>query len=95
MLAIVRKARARGIALELNAHPERLDLTDVHCRMARDEGVAVSINSDAHSVDELDNLVFGVGQARRGWLTKRDVLNTLPLPKLRKRLAATMGRGVA
>jgi DNA polymerase (family 10) len=94
MLAIVRKARARGIALELNAHPERLDLTDVHCRMAHDEGVAVSINSDAHSVADLDNLSFGVGQARRGWLTKHDVLNTLPLPELRKRLAVTMGRGV-
>jgi DNA polymerase (family 10) len=94
MLAIARKARSRGIALELNAHPERLDLTDVYCRMARDEGVAVSIASDAHSVDELDNLAFGVGQARRGWLTKRDVLNTLTLPQLRKRLAATMRRGV-
>jgi DNA polymerase (family 10) len=93
MPAIVRKARSRGIALELNAHPERLDLTDVYCRMARDEGVSVSIDSDAHSVEELDNLAFGVGQARRGWLTKRDVLNTLTLPQLRKRLAATMRRG--
>jgi DNA polymerase (family 10) len=82
MLAIVRKCKARGIALELNAHPERLDLTDVHCRMARDEGVPVAIDSDAHSVHDFDNLVHGIGQARRGWLEKADVLNTRPLDSL-------------
>jgi DNA polymerase (family 10) len=82
MLAIVRKCKARGIALELNAHPERLDLTDVHCRMAKDEGVPVAINSDAHSVNDFDHLVHGIGQARRGWLEKSDVLNTMPLESL-------------
>lgn len=82
MLAIVRKCKARGIALELNAHPERLDLTDVHCRMAKDEGVPVAINSDAHSVNDFDNLVHGIGQARRGWLERADVLNTMPLESL-------------
>jgi DNA polymerase (family 10) len=82
MLAIVRKARRRGIALELNAHPDRLDLTDVHCRMAKDEGVLVAISSDAHSVDGLDVLRYGVGQARRGWLEKKDVLNARPLSEL-------------
>jgi DNA polymerase (family 10) len=82
MLAVIRKCRARGIALELNAHPERLDLTDVHCRMARDEGVPVAIDADAHSVHDLDNLVHGIGQARRGWLEKADVLNTRPLDSL-------------
>lgn len=87
MLKIVRKARARGIALELNAHPERLDLTDVHCRMAKEEGVLVAIDSDAHSVHEFDNLRFGIGQARRGWLEKTDVLNTRPLAALRAALA--------
>lgn len=87
MLKIVRMARARGIALELNAHPERLDLTDTHCRMAKEEGVLVAINSDAHSVHELDNLRFGIGQARRGWLERRDVLNTRPLAELRKAIA--------
>jgi len=91
MLAIVRKAKARGIALELNAHPERLDLSDVHCRMAKDEGVLVCVNSDAHSVDEFDNLRYGIGQARRGWLEKGDVLNTRGLGVLRKFLAR--GRG--
>jgi len=84
MLALVRKCKARGVALELNAHPERLDLTDIHCRMAKDEGAMVSINSDAHSVHEFDNLVHGIGQARRGWLERADVLNTRSLPELRK-----------
>jgi len=87
MLAIVRKAKAHGIALELNAHPERLDLSDVHCRMAKDEGVPVCVNSDAHSVDDFDNLRYGIGQARRGWLEKDDVLNTRPLAALKKFLA--------
>jgi DNA polymerase (family 10) len=87
MLAIVRKAKARGIALELNAHPERLDLTDVHCHMARDEGVLVCVNSDAHSIDDFDNLRYGIGQARRGWLVKGDVLNTRSLAALKKFLA--------
>jgi DNA polymerase (family 10) len=87
MLAIVRKARRRGIALELNAHPDRLDLTDVHCRMAKDEGVLVAISSDAHSTDGLDVLRYGVGQARRGWLEKKDVLNARPLAELRRLLA--------
>jgi len=92
MLAIVRKARARGVFLELNAHPERLDLTDVHCRMARDEGVLVAINSDAHSANDFDNLSYGIGQARRGWMEKKDVLNARPLAALRKLLAPTMAR---
>ena len=82
LLAMVRKARSRGLALELNAHPDRLDLDDVHCRMAKDEGVLIAISSDAHSTDGLDVLRYGVGQARRAWLEKEDVLNTLPLAKL-------------
>jgi len=87
MLAVMRKAQKRGVALELNAHPDRLDLTDAHCRMAKDEGVPVSIASDAHSADGLDVLRFGVGQARRGWLEKDDVLNTRTLAQLRAWLA--------
>jgi DNA polymerase (family 10) len=93
MLRIVRKAAARGRYLELNAHPERLDLLDTHCRMAKDEGVLVSINSDAHSVLEFDNLRYGIGQARRGWLEKKDVLNALPLPELRRRLPGARSGG--
>jgi len=86
MLRIIRKARARGCFLELNAHPERLDLLDTHCQLARDEGVLVAINSDAHSTQDFANLVYGVGQARRGWLEKRDVLNTRSLRQLKKLL---------
>jgi DNA polymerase (family 10) len=83
MLAVIRKCKARGVALEVNAHPQRLDLTDLHCRMAKDEGALVAINADAHSVHEFDNLVYGVGQARRGWLEKADVLNTRPFDEVR------------
>ncbi|MEW6133478.1 MAG: DNA polymerase/3'-5' exonuclease PolX [Pseudomonadota bacterium] len=90
MLRIIRHARARGCFLELNAHPERLDLLDSHCLMAREEGVLVSINSDAHSRFDFANLRYGVGQARRGWLEKDDVLNTRPLVKLRPLLKRTM-----
>ncbi|HLE66312.1 MAG TPA: DNA polymerase/3'-5' exonuclease PolX [Burkholderiales bacterium] len=86
MQAVIRKARGRNVCLELNAHPDRLDLTDVHCRMAKDEGVLVSINSDAHAVEGFDVLVHGVGQARRGWLEKVDVLNTRPLSEVRRLL---------
>jgi DNA polymerase (family 10) len=89
---VLRKARARGYFLELNAHPARLDLTDLACRMARDEGVLVSIASDAHSTLELNNLSLGVGQARRGWLEPQDVLNTRTLQALRPLLDRTMSR---
>jgi DNA polymerase (family 10) len=83
MQKVIRRAKARGVALEVNAHPERLDLSDVHCRIAKDEGVPVAINSDAHSAFELDLLRFGVGQARRGWIEKADVLNARTLKQLR------------
>jgi len=84
MLAVVRKAKKVGVALELNAHPDRLDLSDAHCRMAKEEGVLVAVSSDAHGVDGFDVLKYGVGQARRGWLEKGDVLNTRGLGELRK-----------
>jgi DNA polymerase (family 10) len=89
-LRVVRKARERGCFLELNAQPERLDLTDGLCRMARDEGVLVSVASDAHSTLDFANLRFGVGQARRGWLEKEQVLNTRTLKELRPLLRRTM-----
>ncbi|WP_455234368.1 DNA polymerase/3'-5' exonuclease PolX [Thiogranum longum] len=89
MTRIIRHARERGCYLELNAHPERLDLLDTHCQLAREEGVLVSINSDAHSAADFDNLRFGIGQARRGWLEKTDVLNTRSLTALRKLLSAS------
>ena len=90
MPRIIRQARRRGCFLEINAQPERLDLIDTYCQLARDEGVLLCINSDAHSVRDFDNLVHGVGQARRGWLEKKDILNTRPLRQLRTLLKSTM-----
>ena len=90
MPRLIHHARERGCVLEVNAHPVRLDLTDTDCQMAKDEGVLVSINSDAHSVLDFENLRYGVGQARRGWLEKRDVLNARSLQSLRPLLKRTM-----
>ncbi len=90
MLRIIREAKKRGCYLELNAHPERLDLLDTQCQMAKEEGVLVSINSDAHNTLDFSNLRFGIGQARRGWLEKQDVLNTRTLKALLPLLKATM-----
>ena len=89
---IIRHARERGCFMELNAHPLRLDLDDTFCRMARDEGVLVGIHTDAHGLPELAHVRYGVNQARRGWLEKKDVLNTRRLPQLRALLGQTMGR---
>ena len=89
---IIRHAKERGCFIELNAHPQRLDVSDIYCPMARDEGVLVSINSDAHGMNDFEVLRFGIGQARRGWLEKKDVLNARPLKILRPLLAKTMGR---
>jgi DNA polymerase (family 10) len=86
MPRVIREARKHGCFLELNAHPERLDLLDTHCRLAKDEGVLVAINSDAHGEADYDNLRYGIGQARRGWLEKDDVLNTRPLETLQRLL---------
>jgi DNA polymerase (family 10) len=90
-LRIIRHAKARGCHLELNAQPERLDLLDVYCRMAREEGVLVAIDSDAHSVHDFANLAWGVDQARRGWLERGDVLTTRSLAELRPILRRSMG----
>lgn len=90
MPRVIRHARERGCFLEVNAHPIRLDLTDTDCQMAKEAGVMVSINSDAHSTLDFGNLRYGVGQARRGWMEKHDVLNTRPLQSLRPLLKRTM-----
>ncbi|MDN7451549.1 DNA polymerase/3'-5' exonuclease PolX [Burkholderia cenocepacia] len=88
---VLARAAARGCFVELDAQPRRFDLPDVWCREAAKAGVPVAIGSDACSADELDNLAFGVDQARRGWLTRQDVLNTRTLAQLRPLLARTMG----
>jgi len=81
---LITAAAERGCFLELNAHPDRLDLDDVHCRLAKKSGVKVAISTDAHSVDHLDYMRLGVAQARRGWLEPSDVLNTHTLAQLQK-----------
>ncbi|WP_051748425.1 DNA polymerase/3'-5' exonuclease PolX [Nevskia soli] len=83
---VIAGARRRGCALELNAQPQRMDLFDIHCRAAKEQGVPICINSDAHRTGDFTNLRYGVGQARRGWLEKGDVLNTRTLPQLRQYL---------
>jgi DNA polymerase (family 10) len=88
---VIEAAAQRGCFVELNSNPQRLDLSDVYCRMAKDAGVLVSIDSDAHRAADFSNLFYGVGQARRGWLGKEDVLNTRTLKELRPLLKRTMG----
>ncbi|TAN02041.1 MAG: DNA polymerase/3'-5' exonuclease PolX [Rhodanobacteraceae bacterium] len=83
-------ARERGCFLEINAQPERLDLDGTGCRMAMEAGVRLAISSDAHDVHGFGNLRFGIGQARRGWLEAKHVVNALPLQQLRGALAKTM-----
>ena len=73
---IIEAAAQRGCYMELNAHPDRLDLDDVHCRTAKTLGVRIAISTDAHSTANLDYMRLGIGQARRGWLEAEDVLNT-------------------
>jgi DNA polymerase (family 10) len=90
MPRLIDRARQRGAFLEVNAHPDRLDLTEAHCRMAKDAGVLVSIASDAHRDSEFSYLRFGVRQARRGWLGPEDVLNARPLAELRPLLRRTV-----
>ncbi|HEU4384308.1 MAG TPA: DNA polymerase/3'-5' exonuclease PolX [Anaeromyxobacteraceae bacterium] len=83
---IVAAAAEHGVALEANAMPERMDLDDRGCRLAKAAGVPVVISSDAHEKGQLANIRYGVWMARRGWLERGDVLNALPLPELRRRL---------
>ena len=83
---VLTAARERGRILEVNAHPDRLDLDDQGCRMAKEAGVRVAISTDAHRVADLDFMRFGIDQARRGWLERDDVVNTRRLADLRRLL---------
>ena len=78
--AVLKAAAAHKVAMELNSYPDRLDLSDVHLRMAKQHGVKIVINTDSHHTSHMEKLRYGVMQARRAWLTKEDVLNTLPAP---------------
>jgi DNA polymerase (family 10) len=84
MDAVLAAAAESGVALEINAHPSRLDLDDVYARRAKELGIPISINTDAHSEADLDMLHFGVATARRAWLTAEDVINTWGTEKLLK-----------
>ena len=84
MEEVVKAAQRNGRVLEVNAHPDRLDLNDIHCKMAKDTGVKVAISTDTHRLGDLDYMRFGVGQARRGWLQADDVINTRSVTELRK-----------
>jgi DNA polymerase (family 10) len=83
---IIKAAADHGVALEINAQPDRLDLDDVQARAAHEAGARLVINTDAHRVEELGWMKYGVDQARRGWCKRRHILNTLPLAELRKAL---------
>jgi DNA polymerase (family X) len=88
MEAVLNAAAKRKISMELNAYPDRLDLNDVHLRMAKERGIKIVINTDSHHTSHLDKIKYGILQARRAWLTKDDVLNTLPVEKFVKALKA-------
>jgi DNA polymerase (family 10) len=87
--AVFEACRDQGVALELNAQPERLDLPDIYCHRARDLGVPVAIATDAHRVNGLQSMRYGIDTARRGWLEPRHVVNSLAAEALAQRLART------
>jgi DNA polymerase (family X) len=82
--AVLKTAAKHKVAMELNAYPDRLDLCDRHLRLAKQYGVKIVINTDSHHTSHMDKIRFGILQARRAWLTKEDVLNTLPAEKFAK-----------
>ncbi len=91
--AVIDAAAAAGTMIEINANPHRLDLDALHCRRARQKGVMIVINPDAHSVGGLDDLEYGVSVARRGWLCKDDVWNTGSYNAMVDRIAQFRSRG--
>jgi len=80
---IIQIAARTNKALEINASPERMDLNDIYTRSAKEQGVLLAIGSDAHQISTLDNMYYGITIARRGWLEKENLLNTLPLDKIK------------
>src|SRR5271166_4407646 len=82
--AVLKAAAQKKVAMELNAYPDRLDLCDRHLRLAKQYGDKIVINTDYHHTSHLDKIRYGILQARRAWLTKEDVLNTLPAQKFSK-----------
>jgi DNA polymerase (family X) len=89
---VLKAAAAHGTLIEINAHPQRLDLDWVHCKRAKALGVKLVINPDAHSTDELSLVRYGVDVARRGWLETGDVFNSQPAAQVHKALQARAAR---
>ena len=83
---IIQVAIQTKTALEINASPERMDLNDIYVKSAKEQGVILSIGSDAHQISTLGNMFYGLSIARRGWLEKKDLLNSLSLEQLKSRL---------
>lgn len=79
---IIEHAKAAGCLFEINASPDRLDLSDENAKRAKDAGIQIAVNTHAHSTGELDFIAAGINQARRAWLTAADVLNTRPIPEM-------------
>jgi DNA polymerase (family 10) len=88
MEKILNAAKEHGVAMESNAYPDRLDLNDVHLRMARERGVKIVISTDSHTTANLQYMKYGVKTARRGWIEKNEVINTLPLDQFLAALRA-------
>jgi DNA polymerase (family X) len=84
MDAVLTAAAKHKVAMELNSYPDRLDLNDVHLRQAKQRGVRIVINTDSHHTSHLEKIRYGILQARRAWLTKDDVLNTLSIERFAK-----------
>ncbi len=91
MEAVFREAARRGTAMEINAYPMRLDLSDAHAKEAKRRGIPIVISTDTHVRTQLEFMAYGVSIARRGWLEKKDVLNTLPAGSLLRRLGLMRG----
>ncbi|MBI5682333.1 MAG: DNA polymerase/3'-5' exonuclease PolX [Deltaproteobacteria bacterium] len=91
MTEIMKSCKKHNVILELNSYPDRLDLNDIHCKLAKEMGVLVAISTDSHSKFHLDNIRFGIYTARRGWLEKKDVLNTRPLKEVMQILKKIIG----
>ena len=81
---VIKAARDTGTFLEVNAYPQRLDLDDIHCKRAKELGVTMAIGTDSHTISQLEQMPFGVAVARRGWLERKNLLNTLNLDDLRE-----------
>ena len=83
MQEIFRAIKEEGKFLEINAQPERLDLNDIHIKEAKEAGVMLAVNTDAHASGQLEYMRYGINQARRGWLEKEDVVNTKGVKELK------------